>query len=413
MVHTHFALSALAVLLVKPQGERVANVASFEEYVRTFKRGYDPSSSEYAMRRDLFEQRAEAVRSHNAKPVRRWTAGLNELTDRTDEELRQLRGWRRTKRHGGSAGDVRAHLLEEKAVRAGAPNETIDWSGLVTTSANSIMDQGACGSCWAVASSTMLQAHYEIHMKGSKTFATQELVNCVSNPDHCGGDGGCKGATVELAMDYVEKHGLQDEAQLPYEGQDGQCPNADKVAGLADMQKLGGGGKGGGASFGFRGWTKLPENKALPLMQALMDGPVGISVGASSWSNYESGVFDGCDKDVVIDHAVLLIGYGGSAGPKSWLSTQANSKWWTIQNSWGNLWGEAGHIRMLRQETPDLEDEHCGVDSDPKLGTACMPYPETTPVCGMCGILYDSVVPHFVADGASLLSLRGTSKTRT
>jgi len=398
MARTYLALLALAALLAGAECARVAEIASFEEYIKTFGRGYEPSSPEYQMRRDLFEQRAEAVRAQNARPGRRWTAGLNGLTDRTDAELLQLRGWRRTRRAGGSAGDERAHLLEEKAVRSGAPNETVDWTHLET--ANHIMDQGACGSCWAVASSTLLQAHYEVHMNGSRTFATQELVDCVSNPDHCGGDGGCKGATVELAMDYVQKHGLREEGQLPYQGSEGTCPHADKGSSLADVQRLNGG--GGGASFGFRGWTKLPENKALPLMQAVMDGPVGISVGGSTWYSYQSGVFDGCDKDVVIDHAVLLLGYGGEGG----------SKWWTIQNSWGPLWGERGHIRLLRQDTPELEDASCGVDNDPKLGTACMPYPESTPVCGMCGILYDSVTPHFARESAALVGLRGASGAR-
>jgi len=395
MVYTNVALSALAALLAGADCARIAETATFEEFVQNFGRSYMPTSSEYDLRRDLFERRAQAVRAHNALPGRRWTAGVNALTDWTDEELMQLRGWRRTRRSGDSAGGERLHLLQEKAVRSGAPAETVDWTNLA--SSKQIMDQGSCGSCWAVASSSMLQAHYEIHMKGNRTFATQELVNCVANPDHCGGDGGCKGATVELAMDYVEKYGLRDSQELPYEGEDGECPNPGKVAGLAE-----GGRHNGGAALGFRGWTKLPENKALPLMQAVMDGPVGISVGADSWFNYDSGVFDGCSKDVVIDHAVLLLGYGGDQ----------SSKWWTIQNSWGAFWGENGHIRLLRQDTAELEDANCGVDNDPKLGTACMPYPDSSPVCGMCGLLYDSVAPHFVADGAAFLSLRGVHRAR-
>merc|ERR1719197_2347995 len=104
-------------------------------------------------------------------------------------------------------------------------------------------------------------------------------------------------------MDYVEKHGLRKSNELPYMASDGECPNTGKVAGLTE------GVHNGGASLGFRGWTKLPENKALPLMQALMDGPVGISAAASSWFSYESGVFDNCGKDAVVDHAVVLLGY--------------------------------------------------------------------------------------------------------
>ena len=33
----------------------------------------------------------------------------------------------------------------------------------------------------------------------------QELVDCVPNPHACGGTGGCSGATVELAMNFVAR----------------------------------------------------------------------------------------------------------------------------------------------------------------------------------------------------------------
>ena len=34
----------------------------------------------------------------------------------------------------------------------------------------------------------------------------------------CGGEGGCKGATAELAMDWVLKNGIADAATIPYTG---------------------------------------------------------------------------------------------------------------------------------------------------------------------------------------------------
>ncbi len=36
----------------------------------------------------------------------------------------------------------------------------------------------------------------------------QELVSCMSNPNSCGGTGGCSGATAELAFDYLQANGL-------------------------------------------------------------------------------------------------------------------------------------------------------------------------------------------------------------
>ena len=35
-----------------------------------------------------------------------------------------------------------------------------------------------------------------------------------------------------------------------------------------------------------------------------------VSVDGEPWSNYESGVFDGCRRDATVNHAVLLVGYG-------------------------------------------------------------------------------------------------------
>eukprot|EP00971_Amphidinium_carterae_P299583 5952176-Amphidinium_carterae.1 len=40
-----------------------------------------------------------------------------------------------------------------------------------------------------------------------------------------------------------------------------------------------------------RSWSSLP---AAP---ALLRGPVAVSVGASEWPMYMSGVFDGCTKE--------------------------------------------------------------------------------------------------------------------
>ena len=39
--------------------------------------------------------------------------------------------------------------------------------------------------------------------------------------------------------------------------------------------------------------------------------------GADSWDLYLKGIFDYCSKDVIIDHAVTLTGYGKDSGPAS------------------------------------------------------------------------------------------------
>merc|ERR1719201_2020834 len=112
------------------------------------------------------------------------------------------------------------------------------------------------------------------------------------------------------------------------------------------------------------GWSKLPENEMEPLMRAVVDGPVGISVAAADWKYYSHGIYDSCKPDAVIDHAVTLIGYGEETG----------AKYWTIQNSWGPWFGEDGLVRLLRHDAKaddDEEERHCGVDRQPEVGSGC------------------------------------------
>jgi len=131
---------------------------------------------------------------------------------------------------------------------------------------------------------------------------------------------------------------------------------------------------------GFKG---LPSNKYEPLLAAVATvGPIAISVDASSWSAYESGVFDGCNQvNPDIDHAVQLVGYG--------VDNQLGS-YWLVRNSWNPGWGEQGYVRIRRT---DQEGKRCGIDMHPSDGTGCNGGPANVTVCGTCGLLYDSTYP--------------------
>jgi len=354
-------------------------------------RNYHRDTDEYGHRREIFRRRLDLITLHNSKETRLWTAGLNELTDRTEDELSQLRGWRRAGGPVGHTGLAVASLLAQSATVIEEPAEFVDWRSL--SMAAEVPNQGACGSCWAVATAAMLQGRHEVQLKSNRSFSSQQLVNCVPNPHACGGEGGCNGATVELAMSYVESMGLANEEHDPYIGSDMTCKQPlTKHGGSATASFLAAAKKQHGSGrLGLQSWHKLPENKALPLMLAVAEGPVAVSVGADEWTLYSNGIFDGCSRDAVIDHAVVLFGYG-----KGTHGIEKGNNYWLVRNSWGGHWGEHGFIRLLRQSTVSEEDAHCGTDHDPKAGVACKPYPAKVQVCGQCGILYDSVSAHFV-----------------
>ena len=116
-------------------------------------------------------------------------------------------------------------------------------------------------------------------------------------------------------------------------------------------------------------------------------GPIAVSVDASNWHSYESGVFAGCNQqNPDVDHAVTLVGYGEENGQKYWL----------VRNSWGTSWGENGYIKL---EKFGEGKEPCGTDTAPESGFVCEGGPSTITVCGTSGMLSGSSYP----TGAKLL----------
>jgi len=370
-----------------------AHEEAFEAYQQRYGRSYTKGTAEYSHRLALYSQRAAEAEEHNAKANRLWTAAAGPLADRTEVELAELRGWFGSAKTGGQGRpNLRRGMFLAQVDKAELPEDFGNWTSLKVFEEG--RDQGGCGSCWAVAAASVLTAHAEIYETPQRSFSPQELVECVPNPKKCGGSGGCDGATVELAMDYVITHGLRTEDEEPYSARDADCPNKESILQLQDDGSVRDVAAEGvhtsqnenAAGLALMGsWEVLPKNKYEPLMRAVVErGPVAISVDATSWSLYSSGIFDGCSKDAVINHAVVLVGYGKDQ--------ERDTMYWTVENSWGHEWGEGGMIRLLRHKN---EEEQCGIDNQPQDGTGCEGGPASVEVCGSCGILYDSVVPHF------------------
>jgi len=366
----------------------------FDGFRQQYGRTYQEGTEEYEKRFAFYRNAALLAERFNSRPGRLWTAGTGPLADRSEEELQSLRGWFGSAR--GSGRKARGNLRMASLAQLGSkdtPQEFLNWTSL--SSLESVRDQGGCGSCWAVTASTVLDSHAEIYKSKQRSFSAQELVSCVANPKKCGGSGACSGATVELAFQYAMDHPVQTAADVPYEAVDGHCQGAsasflqgdsmgDTDLDVAAVGFHAASSDAPGLKF-MNGWERLKENGYTELLRAISErGPVAVSVDATTWSSYMYGIFDSCEKDAVINHAVTLVGYGVE---------KSNGKmYWTIQNSWGPNWGEDGKIRLLRRED---EESYCGIDHQPEEGTGCEGGPKQVKVCGTCGILYDNVVPHF------------------
>jgi len=331
----------------------------FQHYTKEFGKSY--STYEAKTRERIFEARLSAIRLHNQDPTKTWKQGVNQFTDKTDEELKAYLG----ARPGPKLNVVPVHVTAETLKDL---DDDVDWrdQGVVTA----VKDQGRCGSCWSFAAAETLESYYALASDNLVQLSQQQILDCTENPQHCGGSGGCGGGTVELAYAQIIKMGgLASEWTYPYLSYFGDANTCNTTRAVAVAT--------------ITSYVNLPPNEQPPVINHLAtQGPLAISVDASQWFTYETGVFDGCNQtNPDLDHAVQLVGYGtdDKLGP-----------YWIVRNSWTPSWGEAGYIRLRRE--PD-NAVRCGTDLTPGDGDGCSGGPPTEKVCGSCGLLYDAVYP--------------------
>jgi cathepsin L len=336
-------------LLVQGSSVRQFEGYLFSDFEVEFGKQYGNDRSE---RQALFERELDVVKAHNARYAAgevTWWATINKFSDMTEEEFSSMNGYA-SKQGTDFAGSL---------VRLGsvANPSRKDWreEGVVTP----VKNQGGCGSCWAFAATECVESHYMIAAGGDDgtVLAPQYYVNCVKNPQSCGGTGGCQGAIAELAFNLTAQVGIPLEKDLPYTGSNGNCGSYPEAV-TCD------------------GYVQVPANDASELETALATkGPVAVSV-AANWGRYAGGIYEGgCSSSgCTINHAVLAVGY--------------DQDYWLIRNSWGSSWGEGGYIRLTRSH-----DTTTYTDTNPGSGFACKPYPSTQQVMGESGVLSDSAYP--------------------
>lgn len=87
-------------------------------------------------------------------------------------------------------------------------------------------------------------------------------------------------------------------------------------------------------------------------------GPIAIAIDASlaSFQTYKSGIYydPKCSKNV--NHAMLLVGYGTVTYTNKATKKKTQQDYWLLRNTYGELWGEDGYMRLARNR-----DNHCGI----------------------------------------------------
>uniref|UniRef100_A0AAX7UKV1 Cathepsin F n=1 Tax=Astatotilapia calliptera TaxID=8154 RepID=A0AAX7UKV1_ASTCA len=237
--------------------------------------------------------------------------GVTKFSDLTEEEFRStylnplLSQWT-------------LHQPMKPATPAKGPSpDSWDWRDHGAVSP--VKNQGMCGSCWAFSVIGNIEGQWFLKNGTLLSLSEQELVDCD------GLDQACRGGLPSNAYEAIEKlGGLETESDYSYTGHKQRCDfTTGKVAAYINSS------------------VELPKEEKEIAAWLAENGPVSVALNAFAMQFYRKGISHPLKifcNPWMIDHAVLLVGYGERKG----------IPFWAIKNSWGEDYGEQGYYNLYR-----------------------------------------------------------------
>ena len=267
------------------------------------------TGDEYHFRLGVFMTTLRYIEDFNRDKSKTYRLGLNHLSALTRTEYLSMLGTRPCKTNGGSVATGRRVAPEQ-----------IDWreKGVV----NEIKDQGQCGSCWAFGTVQASESAYAIKYGQLLSLSESNLVDC------CPSCQGCDGGVVRFAIEWIrDSQGgkLNTEEDYPYAPIATDCKfDASKAVGSV------------------KGYIRNVENSEEDLKEKIGTlGPASVNINAhpADFHSYSEGIYNNPECwPLAIDHSVGCVGYG----------SEKNTAYWILRNSWGEVWGEKGYMRLAR-----------------------------------------------------------------
>lgn len=290
--------------------------AQFREWNEKFKKKYESSASERKAIRNLMAHKKE-VDAHNLRfraRMETYSRGLWEQSDLSFEEQEKLLAV-----SSFNASQITLQGPSKKMKKKLTPGEKqVNW--IKAGHVNPVENQRKCGSCFAFAAVGVAEG--VLLKKGIKTkLSVQQIVDCDKMDDGCQGlkefnysQSSKKhflGGDPLLAFRYMKTNGIASAESYPYSGQQGRCKNVrDTNAPITSVAR-----------------EKLNGNEERLKSIVSNFGPVAVAVNAArSFSNYRSGVYTNPKCPKVLNHAVLLVGYG--------FDEKTKLDYWLVKNSW-------------------------------------------------------------------------------
>ena len=117
----------------------------FAKYKAEFARSY--RAEEEVMRKKIFAEKLAVIKAHNRDPSKTWKMGVNQFTDRTEDEFRKVLGVKR----GMLYSEQQQHTVAAPAAAGPPLRRSVDWrtENVISTVKDQVCSFVCCGSASA------------------------------------------------------------------------------------------------------------------------------------------------------------------------------------------------------------------------------------------------------------------------
>jgi len=206
--------------------------------------------------------------------------------------------------------------------------------------------QGSCGSCWAFASASAAMTTLCISGQGGDTLASaddryeiavQQIMSCNQMQS------GCQGGNAQGTDTAFNNSGITKEKDSPY-----KCGGGDSVKHFSQKSTscdaFPWGGTCSPKKVSSWKWGGAFVISGEPDMMLIISQGSALYGSMDVYANFQAPMFGSWEIYMepsggkLGGHAVTIVGYG----------TDASTKYWILQNSWGTSWGTNGFARVKR-----------------------------------------------------------------
>uniref|UniRef100_A0A8C1SCE6 Cathepsin F n=1 Tax=Cyprinus carpio TaxID=7962 RepID=A0A8C1SCE6_CYPCA len=284
--------------------ETVELLTEFKNFMITYNRTYS-SQEEAEKRLRIFQENMKTAQTLQSLEQGSAEYGVTKFSDLTVQLIPSSVQW-----------SLKKEMKPATPASKAAPDS---WDWRDHGAVGPVKNQGMCGSCWAFSVTGNIEGQWFKKTGQLLSLSEQELVDCDKLDQACGG------GLPSNAYEAIEKlGGLETETDYNYTGHKQSCDfSSGKVAAYINSS------------------VELPDSENEIAAWLAENGPVSAALNAFAMQFYRKGVSHPLKifcNPWMIDHAVLLVGFGQRNGVP----------FWAIKNSWGEDYGEQGYYYLYR-----------------------------------------------------------------